>query len=176
MKLWPKRKPRSEAKTPAGPNPGAPSFNVRAPTYLVAGNHLRCWTCSGNAAVYALVVAPPFDRRDGARQWEPGTSPAVLAYIESLPERIADHLKLTAPRYFRDASQWHRRPYWMNHCEYCGAKIGDAETIESAIAPLNTGRFQPANVKLSHVPQPFEALATLHNCSDPVSVEAWRTK
>jgi hypothetical protein len=146
---------------PAAPDLAAPPFNVRAPTYLIASGHRRCWKCNGEIAIYALAVKPPFERRDGAGQWQPGTSLAVLSYVESLQKRIRDHLMLIAPRYFRDASLWHRRPYWMNHCEHCGAKIGDYETTESAVAPLNVGRLRPPNVELLQAPEPLEAMAAL---------------
>jgi hypothetical protein len=137
----------------AAPDLAATSINVRASAYLIASSRRRCWKCSGETVLYALAVEPPFERRDGPEQWGPGSKLAVLSYAQNLPEWIIAHLKQIAPRYFLDESQWHLRPYWMNHCEHCGAKIGDYETIDSGIAPFNFGIFGSPDVTVLYVPE-----------------------
>lgn len=135
--------------------------SVRAPTYLIASTQRPCWKCGAETAVYVLAVEPPFERRDGPEQWRAGSKLAILSYVRNLPKRVVDHVKQIAPRYFRDESQWHPKPYWMNHCDHCGSKIGDYETIESDSAPFNPRTFGTPDIKLLYVPEPLEAVAQL---------------
>jgi hypothetical protein len=109
------------------------------PAYIVASSQHRCWRCNGEIAVHALAAAPPFDQLDGSEQWRRGARLAVQSYVENLQERTIVHLK----------------PYWMSHCEYCGAKIGDYETVETVGAPFDVRMLGLSDVKLLDVSEPL---------------------
>lgn len=134
---------------------GAFPINLRAPGYIIGNATRRCWQCGTETTVYTLGVIPPFKHLLSEKRWQTGVGFAVLSYIKWLPEDIASHLLAVTAGFFRDTSQWHARPYWMNHCQHCGAKIGDYETIESVTAPFNTAAWD----LFLHVAEPFEASA-----------------
>lgn len=138
-----------------------PPYNVRAPSFFVVTGYCRCWKCGEKVTVVALGVTPPFASRHIPPQWLEGTNLAVLSYVERLPVSIVDHLAQLVPRFFRDQSQWHRRPYWMNHCQHCAAKIGDYETIESHAAPFGVKKFDADKLSIAVVSEPFVAVAAV---------------
>ena len=138
-----------------------PAYNVRAPAFFIVEGQCRCWKCSEQITVVALGVTPPFTRRSVAPEWLEETKLAVLSYVERLPASIMDHLVQVAPRFFYDKSQWHRRPYWMNHCLHCNAKIGDYETIESLSAPFSVHKFDARKLRFTVIAEPFLAVAAV---------------
>ena len=157
MSSRPERNPRRSHHSEFDPAP----YNVRAPAFFIVTGHCHCWKCGDQVMVIALGVTPPFTRRNVTLEWLEGTSLAVLSYVERLPTSIVDHLAQLAPRFFRDESQWHRRPYWMNHCQHCGAKIGDYETIESQAAPFSVQKFDANKLGFTIISEPFVAVAAV---------------
>lgn len=145
-------------------------YNIRAPAFFIVNGHCRCWKCGGEVTVTALGVTAPFTYRNLASSWLEGTGIAVLSYVERLLPSIVDHLPQLAPRFFRDESQWHPRPYWINHCQYCGAKIGDYETIESSSAPFGVQKFDANKLSFSVISEPFVAVAKVIQQDDRQSL------
>jgi hypothetical protein len=62
--------------------------------------------------------------------WECGDLPTILSYVNDVAEGVAIRLGDGAPGYWVDYSQTTGSFYWMNHCEHCGAKLGDFETFQ----------------------------------------------
>ncbi|MDD2794638.1 hypothetical protein [Acidocella sp.] len=143
-----------------------PPVNVRASSFFVVAGACRCWHCGHETDVYVLGVDPPFTRRNTVDPWQDGTRPAILAYIERLTDSVLNRLPQLAPRYFCDSSKWHQRPYWLNHCRHCAAKIGDFEIIEAAWAPLHPSRNPSGASEFTRIDEPFEAAAVAHLCQD----------
>ena len=157
MSSGPERNPGRHRHSEFDPAP----YNVRAPAFFIVTGHCHCWKCGDQVTVVALGVTPPFARRDVAPEWLEGTSLAVLSYVERLPTSIMNHLARFVPGFFRDESQWHRRPYWMNHCQHCDAKIGDYETIDSHSAPFGAQRFNASKLSFTVISEPFVAVAVV---------------
>lgn len=142
----------------------APPVTVRASSFLIVTGHYRCWKCGQDTEIYALGVVAPYKRLASHDAWQEGQVLAVLTYIESVPDTIADFLALRLPRFFRDESQWHQRPYWMNHCPHCSAKIGDYEIVDSPSAPFNTAKIEVSKLRFTVISESFEAAAILNPC------------
>lgn len=140
-----------------------PKFNIRAPSYFVAVGHRRCWRCSAEIEVSALGVGPPFSQLVG-KVWQAGSSLAMLSYVEAVSPDVSEQISHLAPRYLRDESHWHQRPYWMNHCPHCNAKVGDYETVDALDAPFNTATLEVHKLAISVVSCAFEASAALNPC------------
>lgn len=139
---------------------------MRAPSFFLISGQCRCWKCGHETEVFALGSAPPFTHSGATGLWLDAETIAILSYVERLSSAAAVHLPQLAPRFFCDHSQWRQRPYWLNHCSHCGAKIGDFETIESSCAPMNPHRH-PAGVSgLSLFTEPLEAAAHVNFCRD----------
>lgn len=154
----PNRRPVQNALFPV------PPVTVRAPSFLLIVERCRCWKCGQDTDIHAVGVAPPFTRLASFDAWHEGQVLAVFSYIEWVPDVIAELLAQRVPRFFRDESKWHQRPYWMNHCEHCGAKIGDYESIDSPSAPFNPTKIEVSKLRLSVISESFEAAAILNPC------------
>lgn len=146
-----------------------PPVNVHAAGYFIAAGRCRCWSCAENTDVFVLAIEPPYWRLDAAGEWQERALLAVLSYTEWLCDGVSGRLVELAPRYFRDSSQWHQRPYWMNHCQYCSAKIGDYETIEAASSPFNVQKVDIRKLKCLTASEEFEAVAIPSARHDPKS-------
>jgi uncharacterized protein DUF5710 len=111
------------------------SPNIRADHWFLATTTRECWCCHISSTVFgialpegheALIVEDDPDHD----YWQPGELPTILSYVTDVAEPVASRLQRLAPRYRIDYSQTIHSFYWMNHCEHCGAKLGDFETFE----------------------------------------------
>lgn len=157
MSLRPPIKRRLTVYAAPGPSP----HNVRSPAFFVARGHCRCWKCNHSVEVTVVGVGPPFSRLID-NEWRPGPSLAILSYVESVPLEISGELARLAPHYFRDESQWHRLPYWMNHCDNCGAKVGDYEVFDSPDAPFKLRDIDVHRLSMTVVSAAFEAAGVVN--------------
>jgi hypothetical protein len=88
--------------------------------------------------------------------WQLCESPVVLSYVRYLTEPMAARLRPLAPDYLIDFSQTTGTSYWMNHCAYCAAKLGDFDTVcehGAAFSPRTTE--QAATIYLEEIAEPF---------------------
>lgn len=75
--------------------------------------------------MHALMALPPFSWIGEADEGIDDDGP-MLRETSSLPLPLANIVKTrTADRMRPDYSRTADKSYWMNHCEYCGAKQGD---------------------------------------------------
>lgn len=88
--------------------------------------------------------------------WEVADEPTMLSYITFLADPIPARLGNLAPLYRIDYSQTTESFYWMNHCDRCGVKLGDFETIEEFGAALNP--VTPEEAAMVRVREISEAL------------------
>jgi Domain of unknown function (DUF5710) len=49
----------------------------------------------------------------------------TISNLETFDSRLLQPIKQYAPNYFLDYSKTQGAEVWMNHCEYCGTKLGD---------------------------------------------------
>ena len=111
------------------PEPETPI--IRAPTWSVVGAPRKCWVCGVVTPVFAIALPPGYEVLNGEEdRWERAEGSVLLSYVSDVPRSVAAQLNLLAPRYRIDYSQTIHSFYWMNHCEHCGAKLGDFETME----------------------------------------------
>jgi hypothetical protein len=90
--------------------------------------------------------------------WEVADEPTLLSYVTFLADPTPARLSCLAPLYRVDFSQTTQSFYWMNHCERCGVKLGDFDTVEEAGAALNPVTPEDAaKVRLREISEPLLA-------------------
>jgi hypothetical protein len=87
----------------------------------------------------------------GNSQWVHKERPEVVCYATFICEGALARMGALTHRYRKDFSATTGTRYYMNHCEYCDAKLGDFETIEEFDAPL-TPLNAPAPDRLQMIP------------------------
>jgi len=141
------------------------AINIRAASYFLARATRECWKCHGETVIHGFAVRLPFQfiaPGDLQRVWQDADHSAVLSYVTILPARVVERVKPLAPLLTPDDSRWRNGNYWMNHCEHCGAKLGDQENVEEHNAPLNPCYVTSlSKLVLLGVDEPFEARATI---------------
>jgi hypothetical protein len=135
--------------------------NIRAPCYHLATGTRHCWRCQATTRVFAIMLPAGYEDLFIAEDpdddhWQVGDEPTVLSYVSGLDESVAARLRQLAPRYRVDYSQTTRSFYWMNHCEYCEAKLGDFETIQEFDSPFGSGA-DPGLTTRQDIAEPFAA-------------------
>jgi hypothetical protein len=144
--------------------------NIRADSYFLAESARECWRCSRQTRVFAILLPAGHevlhvDDDPADDEWQVAEAPTRLSYIEYLPDPIAERLRSLAPHYWTDFSQTTQSFYWMNHCERCGAKQGDFDTVEEHGSPFNPSvQEAAAAVLLREIPESFAASCASHTC------------
>ncbi len=118
-----------------------------ASSYFLATTTRGCWRCEAATRVFGFVLPPGHgvwyvDDDPADDCWEVAEEPTVLSYVTAVADPVAARLRSAAPHYRLDFSQTLQRFYWMNHCERCGAKLGDEYTfnlIRRNIQPFHLG-------------------------------------
>jgi hypothetical protein len=142
-----------------------PSFepNLRSARFFIARNLRSCWKCHAVTRVFAFLLPAGFEARQmentGRKDvWIRRDEAAFLAYLSAIPEPVFQHIAPRAPHYRLDYSRTIGSFYWMNHCEKCGAALGDFDTMEehnSPFAPVTPSDAR--NIVLHAVGHSFEA-------------------
>lgn len=108
-------------------------FNLRAiaPFYLIYSFE-DCYKCNTNSAVvtFGALGCEYLDEKDDEYSEEGEgdeikEEPVSFSYISVVPERLAAYIEEKLPNYFLDWSNTTESFYYMNHCEQCGAHLGD---------------------------------------------------
>jgi hypothetical protein len=123
------------------PTPESP--NIRAEYWFLAKNARQCWRCRAASCVFGIVLPKEcevliVEDNPSDDYWETAAGPTTLSYVRDLAAPVANRLKDQAPRYRIAYSHIIHSFYWMNHCEHCGAKLGDHDTFHDhgvAFAP-----------------------------------------
>ncbi len=154
-------------------------INHRADTYILLGSLRVCWRCRRETRVYGFAMPRGYERLeescpvlefsndadyeawlDGpdALQWVAQEVAAVLSYVTQISQAALSRMHSLTMRYHKDSSGVTGTRYFMNHCEYCDAKLGDFETIEEFDAPLRpTGAESVSRLVLTPVNERLEA-------------------
>jgi hypothetical protein len=122
--------------------------------YVLTAPH-QCHECSKQTRVHALLLQGPFQVQ-GYPGVEPDDVSALLKYATSVPAHLLGVVATEAEgRWHLDASRTYGDRYYMNHCEHCGAKIGDhyLGEPEDAFFPLNARQL--ARISGQPVDGPF---------------------
>lgn len=118
-------------------------FDSRPPRLHVGGVYLQtalhdCHACGQSTPVYALLLVGPFavEGEVDLAVALADDSTATLPNPVHLPDAVAAFATQHSGGCFRtDFSRTEERPYWMNHCQHCDAKIG-AWYVHNAGAPF----------------------------------------
>jgi hypothetical protein len=131
-----------------------PSPNVRAASYYIARTHIPCPHCGAITPLTAVALAPAHETLDDdAEEWQSVPANAFLFYLEAVSYVVHVRLREEAPNLCFDS-------YWANHCEHCERMLGDHEVHGEpgcGFTPLS--EEQAANIVLTEIAEPFEALA-----------------
>jgi len=140
--------------------PQALEPNLRAASYFLASNTRECWRCEKQTVVHAIILPHGHERLyvgDDLTDdhWEVSDEATMLSYIGDLREPVPTRLRSLAPLYRLAYSHTTRDSYWMNHCERCGAKLGDNFThgMGTAFGPMNS--LEAAAIRLRLIREPF---------------------
>jgi len=107
-------------------------MDSRPPRLHVGGIYLQtaphdCHACGQSTPVYALLLVGPFvvEGEVDLAVALTDDSTATLPNPVLLPDAVAAFATQHSGGRFRtDFSRTEERPYWMNHCRHCDAKIG----------------------------------------------------
>jgi hypothetical protein len=150
--------------------PVSQSPNIRAASYFLAEATRGCWRCPSQTRVFGIVLPPGHevlyvDDDPTGDHWEVADEPTMLSYISFLADPIPARLSNLAPLYRIDYSQTTESFYWMNHCDRCGVKLGDFDTIEEFGAALSpTTAEEAARVRIRELSEPLLASCGSNTC------------
>src|SRR5207248_3152848 len=104
------------------PRHAARKSRAMPPLYLLRAGEC-CPECRAGNNVYSLAAAALYDARE---EYDLFDDFLLLTYVEYLPPRLLKRLQARCPhwRFDREGSG---RPYLMNHCRSCGAKLSDRD-------------------------------------------------
>jgi hypothetical protein len=157
-----------------------PEYPLRSPYYFLVESKSDCWKCGSSTRVHAFMLPEEHEQFEYADEtdegftlgsprgyWERygergkvsnvyGLSPSVLAQLRS-------HTSGYKPAYSQQAGE----TYYMNHCEHCGAKLGDFYMhSEPGGAFFPTSPAEASIMVLHKVEAPFEANGSMGYASD----------
>lgn len=144
--------------------------NVRAASYFLAITSRGCWRCEAATPVFAFVLPAGHETfyvaDDPADDcWEVAEEPTVLSYVTDVADSVATLLRRDAPPFHLDFSQTIQSYYWMNHCEKCGAKLGDEYTFSVYGAAFKPPTAEvAAAIALKTIREPFSAHCDSYTC------------
>jgi len=98
---------------------------LTATSAVVLKGEYACHECECIVPVFAAMLVGPF-QGESPMPLEADDDSALLSRPRELPSDLADALTLASKGNYRpDSSKTVADTYWMNHCQECGAKIGD---------------------------------------------------
>ena len=136
--------------------------NVFARSYCIAESLERCWKCVATSVVLAACL-PDGHQQLADDEFEPGrrfwlADECFVSHVKWLPSAVAARFMAMSRNYRLDFSQTIGCAYWMNHCESCGAKLGDFSMFRelgSAFHP--SSEDQALSMRLTPIAEPYEA-------------------
>ena len=142
--------------------------NVRSRRYFIVESRFRCDQCNAVTAVFGFAVPAGYESLwvdddtpdDESGTWEAQRIPAVLSYVEYLPENVANRLRLVTQNYRLDCHGDVDTIFWANHCEHCGAQMEEEELHGdpgSPFVPVSDEGLEA--IRLHEVREPFAAWA-----------------
>jgi hypothetical protein len=153
--------------------PSLADANVRSQTYYIARTNVSCWHCGSSTGLLALAVPGGHETLDEDAQaanadggepasnaWQSANAIAILFYVGSLPEAVRSRLNRLSQSFHLAHSAATLSSYWANHCEHCGALLGDHELhCEPGGAFMPSSEAAAANIQLLHIHEPFQGVA-----------------
>ncbi|MEE4180946.1 DUF5710 domain-containing protein [Pseudomonas viridiflava] len=115
-----------------------PEFYIRAPYYYVIESISSCWGCSNLTRVFSFKLPEQHEEFDyyidededfaltsNLGEWKPRGHRGTVSDVETLSPSVTKQIQRFTGKFKLAYSKTVGRRYWMNHCEHCGAKLGD---------------------------------------------------
>jgi hypothetical protein len=130
--------------------------NCRSPGFYLALSRASCTSCGQISRVTALALPEGHDALVEGR-WQRAEANAFIFFINELTTSIGQQLAQMAPLFNRMQDGSNRNPYWVNHCEHCGAVFSDDDLHcePGVFTPMEPG--DAAAVTLTYVAEEFSA-------------------
>lgn len=102
--------------------------HVKSEEFQIALADAECWKCHKSARV-AAPIAPAGSKAIDDEDEPPGSyelhEATVLTDVQRLSAGLDAHVRGKLATFRPDISRTIGGGYWMNHCQHCGAKMGD---------------------------------------------------
>ena len=104
---------------------------IQSSRFQLAVGTAECWKCHKQARVVAPIAPIGSVAIDEEDDEEDSTGPlvvneaTVLMDVETMSAELATRARSAVSTYRPDFSSTLGAGYWMNHCQHCGAKMGD---------------------------------------------------
>lgn len=115
-----------------------PEFSVRAPYYYVIESVSDCWNCSNLTRVFSFKLSEQHEEFDyyedededfeltrNLGEWKCHGYRGTVSNVVSLSPLVAKQIHHFTNKFKQAYSKAACSRYLMNHCENCGAKLGD---------------------------------------------------
>jgi hypothetical protein len=139
-----------------------PDANVRSPTYYVARTEANCWYCGQPTRLLALAMPHGHETLDmeAPDSWHRARFNAFLFFVERLSDEVQSRLSRISQSFRLARCAATLNSYWANHCEHCGALLGDHELhCEFDCAFMPSSESNAASIELLRIREPLEAMA-----------------
>ncbi|MCP3751873.1 DUF5710 domain-containing protein [Pseudomonas sp. SBB6] len=113
-------------------------YQIRSPYYYIAESLSDCWKCSNWGRVFAFLLPPEHEEFEVVEDedeafaltchqgyWACHGYYAKVSQLASVSPDVLEQLRLRTQQYKPARSKTAGCIYYMNHCEHCGAKLGD---------------------------------------------------
>lgn len=151
-----------------------PEFYVRAPYYFVIESISDCWSCSNWTRVFSFKLPEEheefdtvededdgFALRSNLGEWKSYGYRGTVSNVGCLSPLVAKQILRFTDKFKPAYSKASGTRYFMNHCEHCGAKLGDFFMHnEPGGAFLPTSPAEAQRMTLARINERFDA-----NCS-----------
>jgi len=139
----------------------APSANLRAAGYYIARSSAACPHCRATTRLTALAVAPGHEiRDDDSDDWLPVAANAFCFHVAAVSPSVYRRLREEAAN-FKFVLCETGAACWANHCQHCGAALGDDELHcePGAHGFVPCSEAHASGITLVEVREPFEVSA-----------------
>ena len=163
-----------------------PEFKVRSRWYFLVESSSGCWKCGSRTRVNAFMLPEDHEKFEYAGEddeafalagsggcWMRQSALGMVSNVYGLSPVVLAQLRHHTTRYRPAYSQQAGSTYYMNHCEHCGAKLGDFYMHSEpggAFFPMSPA--DASKMILRKVDAPFEARISLSSCNVGTASEA----
>ncbi|WP_277960745.1 DUF5710 domain-containing protein [Pseudomonas sp. RIT-To-2] len=157
-----------------------PEFYVRAPYYYVIESISDCWGCSNLTRVFSFKLPEQheefdyyvdededFELTSNLGEWKRRGYRGTVSNVDSLSPLVTKQIHRFTSNFKLAYSKMAGSRYWMNHCEHCGAKLGDFFMhSEPGGAFLPTAPHEAQRMTLTKINERFDANCSLGYSTD----------
>ena len=116
--------------------------NSITPIFIIT-SYSNCWKCKRESKVFGIASSGYIYKGERRSRF------TVYKNVENVSSEIEELLAEAYPSYRMDYSNTTKTSYFINHCEFCDAKMGDFflhEEADCAFAPMSINRAKQAKL------------------------------